>query len=182
MDGTLAALVAEATKKAGLVWVRPVEGDVRARAVWHVWRADAAGGPAAYVIFGGEEQPPPELGSGPVAVTTPSKDTRARLVTWIAAATPVRPDDPDWAPTVAALAAARLNAADHPTLTDRWAAAVTDPDDPTTVVRLAPTGEVVEHPGAQPDSAHAAPPAPTPATTAKRKPFTLGARNRRADR
>jgi hypothetical protein len=178
VDGTVEALVAEATKKAGLVWVRPADGAEAGRAVWHVWRGDAADGPAAYVIFGGEEQPPPELGSGAVAVATPSKDTRAHLVTWIAEVTRVRPDDPDWAPTVAALAAARLNAADHPTLTERWAAAVTDPDDPTTVVRLAPTGEIVEHSG----SSHAAPPPPTPAATAKRKPFMFGARNRRADR
>ena len=164
-----AALIAEATKKSGLIWVRPA-GETRARGVWHVWRDGAA-----YVVHGGGEQELPWPVAGPVTVITRSKETGARLIAWTAEATPVRPGDPDWEPAVTALATARLNAPDHDTMTERWAR-------DSTVVRLAPTGTVTEAPGAESRDAHAAPPAPTPATTADRRPFMIGGRNRPADR
>ena len=168
------ALIAEATRKAGLIWVRPA-GETRARGVWHVWRDDAAGGPAAYVVHGGGEQTFPWPLDGPVTVLTRSKETGARLVAWTAEPSRVRPEDPDWEPTVTALAAARLNAPDHATMTERWARE-------SEVVRLAPTGEVTEAPGAESRESHAAAPVPSPATTVDRKPFMVGARNRPADR
>lgn len=139
MSGTpdAPALVREGTKRAGVVWVRPLDRPGRPRPVWHVWRDDAPGGPAAYLVCGGEEQPAPGLAApGRAEVVTPGKDTRARLVTWTADVTRVRPADPDWAPAVTALAAARLNAPDHPTLTARWATA--DAEDRTQVLRLTP--------------------------------------------
>lgn len=169
-----AALVAEATRKAGLIWVRPA-GETRARGVWHVWLDDTGRGPAAYVVHGGAEQTFPWPVDGPVTVITRSKETGARLLAWTARASRVRPEDPDWAPATAALAAARLNAPDHATITDRWAAE-------SEVVRLVPTGEVTEAPGAESRESHAAPPVPTPATTAGRKPYLAGGRNRPADR
>lgn len=164
-----AALIAEATKKAGLIWVRP-PGAAQARGVWHVWVDDAA-----YVVHGGGEQTFPWPVAGPVTVITRSKETGARLLAWTAEATRVRPEDPAWEPAVTALAAARLNAPDHATMTERWARE-------SEVVRLAPTGEVTEAPGAESQESHAAPPVPTPATTVDRKPFMVGARNRPADR
>lgn len=172
--GLRAALVAEATRKAGLIWVRPA-GEARARGVWHVWLDDIAGGPAAYVVHGGAEQTLPWPVDGPVTVITRSKETGARLLAWTARASRVRPGDPDWEPATAALAAARLNAPDHATMTDRWAAE-------SEVVRLVPTGEVTEAPCAASRESHAAPPAPTPATTTGRKPFMAGGRRRPADR
>lgn len=168
------ALIAEATKKSGLIWVHP-PGAAQARGVWHVWREEGAAGPAAYVVHGGAEQALPGMTDGPVTVISRSKETGARLITWTAEASRVHPGDPDWEPTVTALAAARLNAPDHATMTERWARE-------SEVVRLVPTGEVTEAPGAESRESHAAPPVPTPATTAERKPFMFGARNRAADR
>ena len=162
------ALIAEATKKAGLIWIRPA-GEARARGVWHVWLDDAA-----YVVHGGAEQAVPWPVDGTVTVITRSKETGARLLAWTAEASRVRPEDPGWEAAVTALAAARLNATDHATMTDRWARE-------SEVVRLAPTGEVTEEPGAESRESHAAPPVPTPATTGRR-PYMIGGRGRPADR
>ncbi|MFD5348029.1 hypothetical protein ACFWJY_30855, partial [Streptomyces anulatus] len=68
------ALVEEATKKSGLVWVR---GDGPARAVWHVWHDGAA-----HLVGGGPgEQPLPEglADGGRAEVTVRSKDKGGRI-------------------------------------------------------------------------------------------------------
>lgn len=57
MDASRAALLDEAMKKSGLVWVT-VPGR-RPAPVWYVWRGGAD--PAAYVLTGGGEQPVPGL-------------------------------------------------------------------------------------------------------------------------
>lgn len=67
------ALVEEATKKSGLVWVRGADVP-SARALWHVWHEGAA----CLVGDGPGEQPLPGLADGAFAeVTVRSKDKGA---------------------------------------------------------------------------------------------------------
>lgn len=168
-DALARALVDEATRKAGLVWLDYVGGD-GPRPAWHVWHAGSA-----YVVTGPGEQHLPGLdAAAEVTVTVPSKDSRARVVSWQAAAAAVAPVDPDWQPVVVALAAGRLNAPDSTTLVERWAQTAT-------VVRLTPTGTVVEAPDRMGDGSHATAPRATDATTLSRRPWMLGARGRRQD-
>lgn len=101
------ALVAEATRRAGVVWLT-VPGAGRAYPAWHLWR-DPPG--AAYLVTGPGEQPLPGLaGAARVAVTVPSKESRGALVTWTAEVSPLAPGSPEWDEVIGPLAAARLNA------------------------------------------------------------------------
>ncbi|HEY3261759.1 MAG TPA: hypothetical protein VGJ95_16090 [Pseudonocardiaceae bacterium] len=162
----LARLVEEASKKAGIVWIT-VPGE-RARPAWHHWHDGAD-----HVVTGGLEQPLPGLADGVLAeVTVPSKDTGRRLVTWVARATEVPPGGPQWEAVVPAMHAKRLNPPDGDRQPQRWA-------EECTLLRLEPTGEVREAPGAMPDGSGAAPPAPTPASTSGPLPFVLGRRSSR---
>src|SRR5437868_2370712 len=105
------ALVAEGAKKAGLAWLTCSPG-ARPRAVWHLW-VDAPDGGHLLFVCDGLEQPLPGLVDGSVVeVTLPSKDSRARLVTFFARAEVLLPTGAsraDWLPAVAALHAQRLN-------------------------------------------------------------------------
>ena len=126
------ALIAEATKRAGLVWIS-VPGRDRPYPAWHIWRpgtdpADGAIPPppgAAYVVTGPGEQPLPGLGSaGQVTVTVPSKDSGGSLITWTAAVTRVAAGSAEWDAVSGPLAAGRLNASLEPGETSpaqRWA-------------------------------------------------------------
>jgi mutator protein MutT len=115
------ALIAEATRRAGVIWLT-VPGRDRPVPAWHIWR-DPPG--AAYVVTGLGEQPLPGVaGAARVTVTVPSKDTGGALVTWAAGVHRVNPGSPEWAAVIGALAAARLNAELDPGL--------------ATVYRLAP--------------------------------------------
>ena len=101
------ALVAEATRRSGIVWLT-VPGRDRAYPAWHLWR-DPPG--AAYLATGPGEQPLPGLaGAARVAVTVPSKESRGALVTWTAEVSRVEPGSPEWDEVIGPLAAARLNA------------------------------------------------------------------------
>ena len=101
------ALVAEATKRAGLVWLT-VPGQDRAYPAWHLWREPPG---AAYLVTGPGEQPLPGLaGADWVAVTVPSKQARGALVTWTAAVGRVDPGSAEWDEVIGPLRAARLNA------------------------------------------------------------------------
>lgn len=118
------ALIAEATKRAGLIWIKAGPG--RPRPAWHVWLAAGGGrsgrgqsggggrpGPpgAAYVLTGPGEQPLPGLaGAGQVTVIVPSKDTGGLLVSWTAAVGRVAPGGPEWDAVTSLLLAGRLNA------------------------------------------------------------------------
>lgn len=167
-DALLArALVEEACKKAALVWVRPA-GETRAWAVWQVW-VDGA----VHVVTGGLEQPLPDLPDGStVQVTAKSKDTGGRIVTFEAVASTVLPDSDDWAPVVAELHGKRLNAPDGEAQPARWARE-------SRVLRLTPTGRLVEGPGHLSHRSHAAEPPHSPATTRGPLPFVIGRRARR---
>lgn len=165
-DAFAQALVEEATKKAGLVWLT-VPGRP-AQAVWHVWQEGAD-----YVVGGGLEQPLPDLASAvEVFVTVPSKDKGGRLVTWLAKPHLLEPGTPEWDSAAAALHAQRLNPPDGERQPQRWA-------DESEIWRLEPTGAVTEQPGEMPDGSGATVPVPTEATTRDRLPFVIGRRARR---
>lgn len=150
------ALVEEATKKSGLVWVR---GSGPARALWHVWHEGAA----LLVGDGPGEQPLPGLLAGqPAEVTVRSKDKGGRVVTWTAEVTELPPHGAEWEAAVAELKGKRLNAPDAAVMTERWARECR-------VLRLVPAGDTRP----APRSSLAARPLPTPATTREPLPEAL---------
>ncbi|MFD5571548.1 hypothetical protein [Streptomyces cadmiisoli] len=150
------ALVEEATKKSGLVWVRGP--GVPDRALWHVWHEGAA----CVVGDGPGEQPLPGLVDGAAAeVTVRSKDKGGRLVSWTAKVVELAPGSEEWTAAVADLKGKRLNAPDGEAMTDRWRRECR-------VLRLEPTGAT----GALPDGSLAEAPLPSPATT--RQPVPAG--------
>jgi hypothetical protein len=131
------ALIAEATKRAGLIWITvPGPGGAgpggggpgdagpggaghgRPRPVWHIWRD------AAYVLTGPGEQDVPGLGdAGQVTVAVPSKDTGGLLLRWTARVTRVEPGSAEWSGIIGALLAGRLNEPASPgeSPAERWA-------------------------------------------------------------
>ncbi|MEU2425933.1 hypothetical protein ABZ619_33830 [Streptomyces sp. NPDC007851] len=150
------ALVEEATKKSGLVWVRAA-GTPAARALWHVW-ADGS----VFLVGDGAEQPLSGLADGGSAeVTVRSKDKGGRLVTWTATVAELPARSPEWDAAVAELKGKRLNAPDGEAMTDRWASECR-------VLRLTPTGALLP----VPEGNLAEAPVPSPATT--RRPVPAG--------
>ncbi|MEU2183772.1 hypothetical protein [Streptomyces thermolilacinus] len=151
------ALVEEATKKSGLIWVR---GDGPARALWHVWHEGAA-----HIVGDGPgEQPLPSgLADGAAAeVTVRSKDKGGRVVAWTAAVTELVPGSEEWRAAADELKGKRLNAPDAQTMTERWARECR-------VLRLTPREPVTD----LPQGSLAAVPLPTPATTRRPVPAAL---------
>ncbi|MFF3335099.1 hypothetical protein ACFYWX_37110 [Streptomyces sp. NPDC002888] len=152
------ALVEEATKKSGLIWVRGA-GAPAARALWHVWHEGAA----CLVGDGSEEQPLPGLADGSEAeVTVRSKDKGGRLVSWTAKVVQLAPGSEAWEAAVAELKGKRLNAPDGEAMTERWARECR-------VLRLEPTGGTLP----LPDGSLAEAPMPTSATTRREIPAGL---------
>ncbi|MFJ5560932.1 hypothetical protein ACIQCD_26855 [Streptomyces sp. NPDC093250] len=150
------ALVEEATKKSGLIWVKGP--GVPARPLWHVWHEGAA----CVVGDGPGEQPLPGLSDGGSAeVTVRSKDKGGRLVSWSARVVELPPGSEAWEAAVAELKGKRLNAPDAETMPERWARECR-------VLCLEPTGTT----SPLPDDSLAEPPLPTPATT--RRPVPEG--------
>ncbi|MDN3026579.1 hypothetical protein [Streptomyces sp. S.PB5] len=151
------ALVEEATKKSGLIWVKGSEGP--ARALWHVWHEGAA----CLVGDGPGEQPLPGLADGGGAeITVRSKDKGGRLVAWTAKVVELTPASEAWDAAVAELKGKRLNAPDGEAMTERWARECR-------VVRLEPTGSTLP----LPDGSLAQAPVPTAATTRRPIPAAL---------
>ncbi|MCW2915575.1 MAG: hypothetical protein JWN52_3643 [Actinomycetia bacterium] len=165
------ALIKEAVKKSGMLWIGLPELP-QPRAAWHL-----AHDGSVYVLTGGEgEQPLPGLPQADtVPVTVRSKDKGGRLVTWVAEVSLVEPGSEEWDIIVPLLAKERLNAVTHEGQTELWARE-------SYVVRLTPTGEVTEVPGRQPDDYATVRPVPTPATTAPKNPFMVGGKRRKVDR
>ncbi|MFF4358371.1 hypothetical protein [Streptomyces sp. NPDC001604] len=150
------ALVEEATKKSGLIWVKGA--GTAARALWHVWHEGAA----CVVGDGPGEQPLPGLADGGSAeVTVRSKDKGGRLVTFTATVSELPSGSAEWEAAVAELKGKRLNAPDGEAMTERWARECR-------VLRLEPAGV----PGPLPDGSLAQAPLPSPATT--RQPIPAG--------
>ena len=163
-------LVAGATGKAGLVWLAYGDHDdtTAPRPAWHVW-VDGA----AYVVTGGAEQHLPGLADATeVTVVVPSKDTRARLVTWSGRAVVVTPGSEPWAAATTALAAGRLNAEGGVAMIERWSRECS-------VVQITPTGHVAETADDPSRASLAAAPRLTDATTLGRQPRMLGGIRRR---
>ncbi|MFF9278833.1 hypothetical protein [Streptomyces griseosporeus] len=151
------ALVEEAVKKSGLIWVRGA-GAPAARALWHVWHEGAA----CLVGDGPGEQPLPHLtDKGSAEVTVRSKDKGGRLVTFTATVTELTPESDQWQAAVAELKGKRLNAPDGEAMPARWARECR-------VLRLEPVGA----PLPLPDGSLAEAPLPSPATT--REPVPAG--------
>ncbi|MFJ9416025.1 hypothetical protein ACIRPT_17855 [Streptomyces sp. NPDC101227] len=158
------ALIEEATKKSGLIWVRGTAGP--ARALWHLWHDGAA----CLIGGGAGEQPLADLGltdGGTATVTVRSKDKGGRLVAWQARVHELVPESEAWRGAVEELKGKRLNAPDADTLLERWARECR-------VLRLEPCGaEAAQRPGRMPAESHAAPPLATPATTRRPAPAAL---------
>ncbi|MEU7040369.1 hypothetical protein AB0A77_04830 [Streptomyces varsoviensis] len=158
------ALIEEATKKSGLVWVRGAGAGgagAAGRALWHVWHEGAP----HLVGDGPGEQPFTGLGladGAEATVTVRSKDKGGRLVEWTARVSELAPDSDAWAAAVTDLKAKRLNAPDADRVEERWARECR-------VLRLDPTGPTADLPT---DSLSAAP-MPTPATTREPIPAAL---------
>ncbi|GAA3156409.1 MULTISPECIES: hypothetical protein [Streptomyces] len=164
------ALIEEATKKSGLIWVKGPGGP--ARALWHVWHEGAA----CVIGDGPGEQPLPGLADGgPAEVTVRSKDKGGRLVSWAATVVELPPDTEAWTAAVAELKGKRLNAPDGEAMTGRWARECR-------LLRLEPTGATAP----LPDGSLAEAPLPTPVTTRRPAPAGLPRllfkRKRRRDR
>ncbi|MCM1976865.1 MULTISPECIES: hypothetical protein [Streptomyces] len=150
------ALVEEATKKSGLIWVRGT--GVPARALWHVWHEGAA----CVVGDGPGEQPLSGLADGGEAeVTVRSKDKGGRLVSWTARVVELAAGSEQWEAAVAELKGKRLNAPDGEAMPERWRRECR-------VLRLVPTGATAP----LPDHDLSAAPLPSPATT--RRPIPAG--------
>lgn len=173
------ALVDEAMKKSGLVWIALPDGS-RPRPAWHVWH-----GGAAYVLTGGAgEQPLPGLPEADrVTVIVRSKDKGGRLVSWRAAVEEVPAGTEGWDEVAPLLFKERLNARPQPdealeegaayTPVPRWAREAY-------LMRLTPTGLYPEVPGEYEPYA-AVRPVPNPAVNPVRKPFMWGGKRRKAD-
>ncbi|MFF1440453.1 hypothetical protein [Streptomyces sp. NPDC058295] len=152
------ALVEEATKKSGLVWIQGA-GEPAARALWHVWHEGAV----CLVGDGTGEQPLTGLTEGASAeVTVRSKDKGGRLVSWTAKVVTLAPGSEAWQAAVAELKGKRLNAPDGEAMTERWARECR-------VLRLEPTGATLP----LPEGDLAARPVPSPATTREPAPAGL---------
>jgi len=159
----LAALIEEAGKKSGLIWVRPAGAGQHAQAVWHVWQDGSA-----WVLSGGLEQSMPKL-TDRAYVTLRSKDKGSRLVTWVADVSRVEPDSDEWQSVVAALLGKRLNLPDGEQAPQRWARE-------SVLWRLTPTGDVTESPDEPSTTSHAVAPPPSPARSHVPRPLHLRGR------
>ncbi|TDD95668.1 hypothetical protein [Actinomadura rubrisoli] len=171
MGDLSAALVEEAAKKSGLLWL-DLPGLPQPRAAWHVWHEGSA-----YVLTGGDgEQPLPGLPDADrVTVIVRSKDKGGRLVSFTAACEPVEPGTALWDAVAPQLAKDRLNSSSHAGQVERWATE-------SWIVRLTPTGEITEAPGGYSDDYATVRPVPTPATTAGPPPRMFGGKRRHVDR
>ncbi|MGY4993133.1 hypothetical protein [Streptomyces sp. 900105245] len=151
------ALIEEASKKSGLIWVRGA-GAPAARALWHVWHEGAV----CVIGDGPGEQPLPALVDGGSAeLTVRSKDKGGRLATFPATVSELAPGSEEWEAAVAELKGKRLNAPDGEEMPGRWARECR-------VLRLVPSGLVEP----LPDGSLAERPVPSPATT--RMPMPAG--------
>jgi hypothetical protein len=164
----ITALVEEAAKKSGLLWVRAAGAGHRAQPMWQVWNDGAI-----YVLTGGIEQPAPEGLADRALVVLRSKDKRSRLLTIEASVDVIAPDGDEWATVEPLLVAKRLNLPDGEAAPQRWRRECV-------VYRLRPTGEVLETPDDPSMSSHAAQPPATPARTRVPRPLHLRGRPRRS--
>lgn len=163
------ALVAESIKRASLVWVT-----VPGQPAIAVWQVTQDGVPHVVVGVDGDDQAteqhiPGLLGAGEVSITARSKDTGGLLVSFAATPEVIGPEAEGYDEAAAALQSSRLNGPDAATTLDNWRAHAH-------VVRLRPTGRIVEDALSPSGELLAAPPVATEATTAPKLPWVLGKR------
>ena len=163
------ALLAESIKRASLVWVT-----VPGRAAIAVWQVTHEAVPHIVVGLDGDEEAteqrvPGLLGAGEVVVTARSKDTGGLLVAFVATPQVIGPGAEGYEAAATALQAARLNGPDAASTLASWR-------DRAHIVRLVPTGRVVEDALAPSTHSRAIAPVVTAATTAPRPPWVLGRR------
>jgi hypothetical protein len=109
------AVIAEASKKAAVIWLRV--GGASAYAVWCVPIADAL-----YVVSGPGEQAAPGLAEATSVAVTARGDHGGTIATWSASVERVEPDGDDWTTVTPAVAGKRLNATGSTDdLVARWA-------------------------------------------------------------
>lgn len=185
--GVRTALVEEACRRSSVLWLA-YAGPDRPRPAWHVWSDGAA-----YVVAEAAE-PSEQAGEHPehpaarpeqalpglaeateATVTCRSKDSGARLVTWRADVHRLTPGTQEWDEAVRLLRGDRLNTTDAEELPARWARTAV-------IVRLVPSGEVLEEPGRMPGDRAAATPPGSPATTVGRLPWVVHKRPRHRPR
>lgn len=105
---TSPTLLAEATRRSGVVWVAGV-------LLWHVWHDGAM-----YVVGGGPEQDLPVRPGERAVVVVRSKAAQAGVVVeWAADVSAVAPSTPLWEQVLPLLAGERLNA--EAGRAERWA-------------------------------------------------------------
>ena len=110
---TSPTLVAEATRRSGVVWVG--RGDEPPTLLWHVWHDGAM-----YVVGGGPEQALPVAPGDAARVVVRSKAAQAGVVVeWPATVDAVVPGTELWDEVLPLLAAERLNA--EAGRSERWA-------------------------------------------------------------
>jgi len=104
MSGPSPTLIAEATRRSGVLWLsRPGEPPAL---VWHLWHDGSA-----YLVGGGAEQVLPVAAGDDATVVVRSKASQSGVaVTWSADVSAVEPGTEAWAEVVPRLAAERLNA------------------------------------------------------------------------
>ncbi|HEY2795807.1 MAG TPA: hypothetical protein VGJ28_25825 [Micromonosporaceae bacterium] len=116
------ALVAEATKKAAIIWVSTADG----QPAYPLWCLPADS--ALYVVTGGAEQPAPGLAEATTATVIARGDHGGRIASWRVAVERVPAEDP----IVLTLAGKRLNAPQSAAeLAEIWSTTAT-------IVRLTP--------------------------------------------
>ena len=158
-----AALIAQGCTTSSVLWVRTVASS-RHHLAWHVWHDDAV-----HVVYGVGEQMLPLL-SGQVEVVVPSKDSGARLVTFVAQADLLPARSPAWEAAATALSASRLNTPDPQRQRDRWATGAL-------ITRLTPVYLAAAGAGTDLSPAGSAPPPESGATTlTAHRPWHLGGR------
>lgn len=117
-------LIAEATRRSGVVWVGADGGTPRL--VWHLWHGDAL-----YLVGGGDEQALPALTDHAVVVVRSKASQSDQVVRWEADVSPVVAGTELWDEVVPLLVAERLNVPAIEGLAERWA-------QECVVLRLAP--------------------------------------------
>jgi len=127
-----AALIDEATRRSGVVWVTPA-GDGRAHALWHLWHDGRM-----YVVTGGLEQSLPTCSRAVIAVRSKAQQAGV-VVRWVAEVEAVEHGSARWDEVVPLLHARRLNAPDGEDQPARWARE-------SQLLAFTPTGELAPLP------------------------------------
>jgi hypothetical protein len=158
--GDSPAVVAEAIKKAAVVWVSA--GAAPAVGLWCVPFEDSL-----LLVTGPGEQSAPFLADGTEATVRMRGDHGGHVVTWPASVTRVVPGTQLWDTAAPLVAGKRLNArGSTEQVVERWGRECL-------LLRLTPSAPPIEAGDGLPQDRQGAPPRPTPAARSARRPFRL---------